>query len=598
MQVGIARASTRISKPVSAMYYDIVYTEICLSLFSLPFLPATKTAASVLPATAVQSAPAKPVPTLPLASVTQDKYSQAQPDLPSDPDQPSVSSESTGVVGAPGHAFSVSNSQTSHSSLKQLLLTLDASSLQKVSLSEAQTLKVLVLNNNPSPANTPSLESIAPNSNPQTPSAVIQYVSNEPSTVLAEMAAPTIAAVPSEPQVSTSGTLTSPCQDLLPMQLNTTSTIEHSIPQVNLENISEDFPQPRTPVQPGMAETSSDLKSDANMQKETGLPNPVPDIVASPLFASDNLCDNCKAVRSGIRQLVSQSSVVLPEDTKPAGNGFTPSDSATPSTAGKFEAELSKQRSSRSDLMRRAVDRAIELYHSTHPAPQRSATSTDVYASTDNYYTLDSCNGIGNIRMMVDLRSLAVTGCVQKSTIYVDMGHLNFRTPFMNPTHPRANITLAELNQEPAASLDPHHSGTAPYYTSCLLDDMDGIPHSDSFTRAIAPVYHDWNCWNNPEYAARMLQQDLDEVRHEEHDLIISIPLTNATPKSASKRNKRKVPQGKRRSRKKMLEDRDDIGGGPGAGRIQLKKKKKKKKYIPAMFAVFTNSDESEADQD
>jgi len=46
---------------------------------------------------------------------------------------------------------------------------------------------------------------------------------------------------------------------------------------------------------------------------------------------------------------------------------------------------------------------------------------------------------------------------------------------------------------------------------------VDGNPHSDSFTRAIAPVYCDCNCWNDPEYTARMLQQDLedfDEILH------------------------------------------------------------------------------------
>ena len=636
------------------------------SLFfsSLSATSKTTCTATVLPATPVQSVLVKPVLTFPLQSVAQEKSSAAQSGIPSDPVQPSISSaESIGVAGAPGPSFSVSNVQISQSSLEQLLSTLgtlDAPSLQKLSLGDTQNL-MFILNKNPAAvttANTPSLESISSTSNPQPALAAFQHVSKEPLTTLSEMT-PSITVVPSEPKLSTSGSapiLPASSHDLLPMQLNSASTSEHSIQQVKLESISEDFPQPSTPVQPGVAEISSDLpvlQPDANMQKETDPPNT--DIVAFadlPLFTSNNLCDNCKAVRSRIKQLASESGVPLPEDTNnTAGTRFTPSNSMM---ADKLEAELNKQKSSESDFMKHEVDQAIKLYCSTHPALPLSATSNDIDASTDNYHTLNGCNGTGNIRPMVDLRSLAVTGCVQKSTIYVDMGHLNSKSPFIDPLHPRANTTLAELNQEPALPLDPHHSATAPYHTP---DDVDGIPHSDSFTRAIAPVYCNWNCWNDPEYAARMLQQDLedfDKVLHQvtltheqerreeeerkrrlgveeahgihvdfstdstiynqsahrcgkwspscsdwnellesgERDLTISIPLTKFTPKSASKCKNRKVTK-RKRSRKRKLEDRDDVTGGEE--KIQLKKKKK---YIPAMFCVFMNSDESETELD
>jgi len=288
-----------------------------------------------------------------------------------------------------------------------------------------------------------------------------------------------------------------------------------------VESISEDFLQQNTPVQPGVPEISSELpilQPDAEMLKEIGLPNT--DIVSSAdtlLSTSNNRCDNCKIQ---IKLPTSQSGVPLPEDAgNTAGNGFTPSNSPTPTATDKVEEEINRQRSSRLDFVRHEVDQAIKLYHSTHPAPPQRATinNVDINGSTGNYYTLDSCNGMDNMRPLVDLGSLAVTGCVQKSTLYVDMGHLRSQRSFIDPIQPRANTTLAELNQEPTVSLDPHHSATAPYHHTPSLKDVDGNPHSDSFTRAIAPVYCDWNCWNDPEYTARMLQpnlEDFDEILH------------------------------------------------------------------------------------
>jgi len=193
-----------------------------------------------------------------------------------------------------------------------------------------------------------------------------------------------------------------------------------------VESISEDFLQQNTPVQPGVPEISSELpilQPDAEMLKEIGLPNT--DIVSFAdmlLSTSNKLCDNCK---TEIKQPAFHV-VPLPEDAnRTAGNSFTPSNSATPP---EVEEELNRQKS---DFIRCEVDRAIELYRSTHPAPPQSSTSNDVDASADNYYTLGGCNGMGNFRPLVDLGSLAVTGCVQKSTIYVDMGHLNSKSPFI-----------------------------------------------------------------------------------------------------------------------------------------------------------------------
>ena len=626
------------------------------------------------PVTAVQLFPAKQELTPPpfMASVTQGISSTAQPGLSSNPVPPSISSaEPIEVAGAPGPSFSVSDAQLSPSPVKQLLSTLgslDATSLQKLSVSDIQTL-MFILNKNQeavATANTPNLEFIASTSNPQPSSAVMQQVSKNllPSTVGAEMAT-TNTAVSSEPKLPTYSApihptlfqdpLPAPTADVLsseslyqdiPMQLNSTTASEDSIQQVNLqESFYEAFSHPSTPVPPQVAEISSDLpilQPDPEMLEEIGLPNT--DIVSFAdmlLSTSNNLCDNCK---TEIKQPASHG-VPLPEDAnRTAGNSFTPSSSVTPP---EVEEELNRQKS---DFIRREVDRAIELYRSTHPAPPQNGTSNDIVASTDSYYTLDGCNGMGNIRPLVDLGSLAVTGCVQKSTIYVDMGHLNSKSPFIDPLHPRANTTLAELNQEPVASLDPHHSATAPYHTPSLLDDVDGIPHTDSFTKAIAPVYCDRTYWNDPEEDAKWLQLDLEDIdeildnvtsvpeqekgeeeekqrrlcarnmhnnsgssnvvdschnhtsgkwvtlypevveegeneQEKQEALIVSIPLNKVTLKSASKCHNRKVLEGKRRSRKRKLEDHDDITGGP-------EQMKKMKVFWPSSL----NSDESETD--
>ena len=478
-----------------------------------------------------------------------------------------------------GPGFSVSDAQISQSSLEHLLSTLnslDATSLQKFSLGDIQNL-MLILNKNPAAkANTQNLESIAiaPICNPHPTSAVIQQVSKEPlpSAAGTEMVS-TVMAVPSDLQTLTSTAptlptpiledplpatptseqsipevdledlqtstftapiLPSPFQDPLPMQ---SPTSEQSILDIDLESISEDFPQPSTPIQPGITDIWSDLpilQPDPEMLEEIGLTNA--DIVSfadSLLSTTSNLCNNC---RTQIQQPASPSGVPLPEVTNnTAGNGLTPSDSND-----KIEEELNRQKL---DFVRREVDQAIELYRSTHPALPQSAISNDIDGSIDDCYTLDNGSGMGNMRPLVDLGSLAETGSVQKSTIYIDMGHLSSQSAFIDPMHPRANVTLAELNKEPAGSLDPHHSATAQYHTPSL-DDVDGTPHSDSFTRAIAPVYCDWNCWNDPDYASRMLQQDLedfDEILHE-------VTSAHEQEQREEEKRKRRLCTGKTRS--------------------------------------------------
>ena len=477
------------------------------------------------PATAVQSLqslPAEPELILPppMASVTQGTSSTAQSFVSNNPQQSSASpAESIGVTGTPRPGFLVSDAQIS--SLEQLLSTLsslDATSLQKFSLGDIQNL-MLILNKNPAAAvttaNTQDPKTISPISNPHPTSAVIQQVSKEPlpSAAGAEMES-TVTAVPSDLQTltSTAPTLPSPfLEDPLPMQLSTTPTSEQSILDVdledlqtstftapilpspfedplpmqsptseqsildvNLESFSEDFLQSSTPIQPGDADIWSDLpilQPDPGMLEEIGLPNT--DIVSfadSLLSTTSNLCDNCK---TQIQQLASPSGVPLPEDTNnTAGNG---SCSSTLTVTDKIEEELNRQKL---DFVRCEVDRAIELYHSTHPAPPQSAISNDIDGSTDDCYTLDNGSGMGNMRPLVDLGSLVETGSVQKSTIHIDMGHLSSQSTFIDPMHPRANVTLAELNKEPAGSLDPHHSATAQYHTPSL-DDVDGTPHSE-----------------------------------------------------------------------------------------------------------------------
>ena len=159
--------------------------------------------------------------------------------------------------------------------------------------------------------------------------------------------------------------------------------------------------------------------------------------------------------------------------------------------------------------------------NSAYFMPPQSGTIDDgLGLLTVSTGSMEGCNSVCDVRQLVDLDALAETGNVQESTIYVDLGQLTSQNLLTDPAHPKANITLAQLNWDPAMPLDPYHSATAPYF-SPPLDNVDGIPHSDSFARAIAPVCCDWNCWNDPEYVARQLQQDHSDFGDVLHQVIV-----------------------------------------------------------------------------
>ena len=152
--------------------------------------------------------------------------------------------------------------------------------------------------------------------------------------------------------------------------------------------------------------------------------------------------------------------------------------------------------------------------------PQSGTIDNGLGLLTVSTNSMEGCNSVCDVRQLVDLGTLAETGSVQESTIYVDLGQLTSQNLLTDPAHPKANITLAKLNWDPAMPLDPYHSATAAYF-SPPLDNVDGIPHSDSFARAIAPVYCDWNCWNDPEYVARQLHQDHSDFGDVLHQVIV-----------------------------------------------------------------------------
>ena len=152
--------------------------------------------------------------------------------------------------------------------------------------------------------------------------------------------------------------------------------------------------------------------------------------------------------------------------------------------------------------------------------PQSGTTDNGLGLLTVSTDGMEGYNSVCDVRQLVDLGTLAETGSVQESTIYVDLGQLTSQNLLTDPAHHKANITLAKLNWDPAMPLDPYHSATAAYLSQ-PLDNVNGIPHSDSFARAIAPVYCDWNCWNDPEYVARQLHQDHRDFGDVFHQVIV-----------------------------------------------------------------------------
>ena len=182
---------------------------------------------------------------------------------------------------------------------------------------------------------------------------------------------------------------------------------------------------------------------------------------------------------------------------------------------------------------------SANIFDTSYFIPPQSGTINNgpvlLTACTDN---VEDCNSVCNMRQLVDLGTLAKTGSVQESTIYVDLGQLTSQNLLVEPAHPNTNITLAELNWDPAMPLDPYRSATAPYF-SPSLDNEDGIQHCDGFARAIAPVYCDWNCWNDSEYVARQLQEDQSDFG----DVLHQVTVVQQNEEKEEKRKKRQCTE-------------------------------------------------------
>ena len=182
---------------------------------------------------------------------------------------------------------------------------------------------------------------------------------------------------------------------------------------------------------------------------------------------------------------------------------------------------------------------SANIFDTSYFVPPQSGTINNgpvlLTACTDN---VEDCNSVCNMRQLVDLGTLAKTGSVQESTIYVDLGQLTSQNLLVEPTHPNTTITLAELNWDPAMPLDPYRSATAPYF-SPSLDNEDGIQHCDGFARAIAPVYCDWNCWNDSEYVARQLQEDQSDFG----DVLHQVTVVQQNEEKEEKRKKRQCTE-------------------------------------------------------
>ena len=182
---------------------------------------------------------------------------------------------------------------------------------------------------------------------------------------------------------------------------------------------------------------------------------------------------------------------------------------------------------------------SANIFDTSYFIPPQSGTINNgpvlLTACTDS---MEDCNSVCNMRQLLDLGTLAKTGSVQESTIYVDLGQLTSQNLLVEPTHPNTTITLAELNWDPAMPLDPYRSATAPYF-SPSLDNEDGIQHCDGFARAIAPVYCDWNYWNDSEYVARQLQEDQSDFG----DVLHQVTVVQQNEEKEEKRKKRQCTE-------------------------------------------------------
>ena len=182
---------------------------------------------------------------------------------------------------------------------------------------------------------------------------------------------------------------------------------------------------------------------------------------------------------------------------------------------------------------------SANIFDTSYFVPPQSGTINNgpvlLTACTDS---VEDCNSVCTMRQLLDLGTLAKTGSVQESTYYVDLGQLTSQNLLVEPAHPNTNITLAELNWDPTMPLDPYHSTTAPYF-SPSLDNEDGIQHCDGFARAIAPVYCDWNCWNDSEYVARQLQEDQKDFGDVLHQVTVVKENEEKEEEKEEKRKKR-----------------------------------------------------------
>ena len=175
-------------------------------------------------------------------------------------------------------------------------------------------------------------------------------------------------------------------------------------------------------------------------------------------------------------------------------------DRVPPSNTSMNDTDNEELHRQRLDYLKHEIDRTTELYHSIHTTPQ--------HATMDNGYGLSTsansfcCTAMGStVRQLVDIGTLVEIGGIRKST---NMRHHGSQNYSIDPTYPRANITLTELNQKP---LDFYPSATGHYCTP-PLNSTKGLLHSNSSVRTIAPVC---SGWNYPEHVAWQLQQDLDD---------------------------------------------------------------------------------------
>ena len=357
----------------------------------------------------------------------------------------------------------------------------------------------------------------------------------------------TITSVPSQIQLTTSIIPNSPLspENQLPTQTALTATIQQSSTQQ--AQLKSDIPQAMTPEV--MASSKFPIfQPDVEMLKEIGM-EPNIDIVsfANSLLTPTNPCDNvyyqspaqagskvsspseddnvplCNALSDDTAEVVSLRSE---DDNVPLCNASSDGTDNNLEAASLSENSTDRQRL---DYLKHEIDRATELYHSIHTTPQHATIDNGYGLSTsaDSFY---SCTAMGStVRQLVDIGTLVEIGGIRKSTNMRHHGSQNFS---IDPTYPRANITLTELNQKP---LDFYPSATGHYCTP-PLNSTKGLLHSNSSVRTIAPVCSDCHRWNHPEHVAWQLQQDLDDF----NEVLCRVTLAHERKESLKKKRDEK----------------------------------------------------------